>query len=460
MQATAGGDERWVRRRARRVATAVACGLALIALEPVAQTHAATVPAPTIGTTQSIPAATTLNDVACATATTCYAVGTGSDADGNVDGVVVPITNGIAGTPAAVPGGGSTELGLSAITCPSATTCYAVGAELAPVADTDSGADVVTITDGAPAAAVPAAPSSDDEDYAMFNDIACTSASTCIAVGEETTSDGSVSDGATDLISNGVPGTLQDDPAVQELDGVFCSGTTCQAAGAIGNADGITTSGALVALSVAGVPAAPQTVGSLAGFGLGACPSTGSCLVLGYTGDDAADEVLVPIAGTTAGTPAVAPDLLGLTCASAVSCVGVGATDDGTGVATEIANGVPGTPVNDVDPNVDGLLAVACGSATSCDAVGVGDENQEGVVVPITLPAIAAAPAIGTGTGTGPAVGPGRAPAAVRGPAPRRRAPAPRRPAPGRKRAPGAGRRRRAPAPAPRRARAPRPPRT
>jgi hypothetical protein len=415
MQRTADGMDR---RATVRMAMVMMVLLGVIALGVAVPSagRAATVQPPTIGATQTVAAAATLTAVACPTSSTCYAVGTGTDADGNDDGVVVTISNGVPGASVPVPGGGATELGLSGISCPTVTTCYAVGSELDPVATTDSGAEVVTISSGNPAAAVPAPPTSADESYALLNDIACISASSCLAVGEETNAEGSIATGASSLITGGAPGTLVQDSAVESLNGVWCQSTSCQAGASVGDSAQGGTNGALVALSSAGAPGAPQTLTSLAGVGLGTCPPAAtttastplSCLVLGYTGADADDEVLLPVASQTAGTAAQAPDLLALGCATSVSCVGVGATDDGTAVATAIADGTAGSPVGDADTNVDGLDAVACATATSCIAVGVGDDNAEGVVVPITLPVVALPPGAGGG-GSGGSGGSGGA---------------------------------------------------
>lgn len=389
---------------------AALCAAVVLGLVRAPASAAASVPAPTIGTTQQLASVSSLNAVACETSTTCVAVGSGTDSDGDLDGVVVPIVNGVAGTPVAVPGGGATELSLTAVSCPTSSTCYAAGDELAPTATTDSGAEVVTISGGTPATAQAA--SSAGGAFALFNDIACTSATSCVAVGSETSSDGTTQDGVSSLISSGTPGVLQTDSATQSLNGVFCAGTICGAGGSqLSTSDSITSEGVYQPLSSGGAAGSAQTLSATAELGFGACPvaattsssPTTGCLVLGDTGPDAADEVVLPVGSSGAGNATAAPDLLGITCASASLCVGVGATDQEAGTVTDIANGAPGPAVSDSDTNVNELLGVACATATSCVAVGIGADESEGVVVPLTVPAVASGPGgSGSGSGSGP----------------------------------------------------------
>jgi hypothetical protein len=124
----------------------------------------------------------TLGDIACASATACFAVGddhyvAGSQGPGGLvdptsEGTVVPITDGIAGTPEDVPDLGSVE----AIACASATSCVAVG-----TGETAGSAfyGLVPITDGVvgPVQVLPDGPGP------ALAHIACASSSECVAVG-------------------------------------------------------------------------------------------------------------------------------------------------------------------------------------------------------------------------------------------------------------------------------------
>ena len=77
------------------------------------------VPASVSTTTQVVSGISVLNGVACASATTCEAVGVNSLGQG----VVVPITNGTPGVAQVVSG----AFELRSVACPSATTYEAVG---------------------------------------------------------------------------------------------------------------------------------------------------------------------------------------------------------------------------------------------------------------------------------------------------------------------------------------------
>ncbi|MGH9127139.1 MAG: hypothetical protein ACRDZ8_20820, partial [Acidimicrobiales bacterium] len=95
--------------------------LGWVALAPLAVLSASPASAVTIGTAQVVPGTLQLQGVSCPSATTCLAVGYTS----SFQGVVVPITNGTPGAPQVVPG---TALFL-AVSCPSVTTCLAVGSD-------------------------------------------------------------------------------------------------------------------------------------------------------------------------------------------------------------------------------------------------------------------------------------------------------------------------------------------
>ncbi|HEX8769819.1 MAG TPA: calcium-binding protein [Acidimicrobiales bacterium] len=109
------------------------------------------------------PYASRLTAIACSDATTCYAVNPRTNE-------LVPIVNGVVGTPIPAP----EEMALMALTCPTATTCYAVGRTHAGV-----GAAVVPIVDGV-FQAVQIVPGFND---ANLYDVACGSATTCQATG-------------------------------------------------------------------------------------------------------------------------------------------------------------------------------------------------------------------------------------------------------------------------------------
>jgi RHS repeat-associated protein len=314
-----------------------------------------------------IPGLTHLNAVACPSATTCVAVGQ-DDAmsDFAFYPVVVPITNGIPGAPQAIAG---TYGNLNAVACPSATTCEAVGSMRGT--DGVSRAMVVPITDGTPGAAqvVPGVGGV----ITWLRAVACSSATTCEAVG-----DFYPSQGGKELvvvpITNGTPGTAQVVPGVggvfASLDAVACSSaTTCVAVGGTSN---FPQSWNVVVPITNGTPGTAQLVPGFNGLGGVACPSATTCEAVGSV-DGLNGGVVVPITNGTPGSPQLVPGTFGIlnavACPSATTCVAVGSDRDlGVGVVVPITNGTPGAGWT--DSGTARLIGVACPSATTCEAVG------------------------------------------------------------------------------------------
>src|SRR5581483_5193779 len=116
-----------------------------------------------------LPSSAGLHAIACETATTCIAVG-GMDANG----LVVPIVNGVAGTPVKVKSGY-----LAGVACTSSTACVAVGFKQRN-RTTFSQPIVLPITNGVPGGVtvVKAA------DSTTIAGIACVSATDCVTVGQ------------------------------------------------------------------------------------------------------------------------------------------------------------------------------------------------------------------------------------------------------------------------------------
>ena len=336
---------------------------ALVAVITLVATLAASpASATTVTAAQAVPGTSLLNSAACSTATTCVAVGFVFPGFG----VAVPITNGTPGAVQVVPGPSST---LNGVACPSTTTCLAVGSQFVPIPGHRPGhqAIVVPITNGVlgPVQGVPAL-----QDLAG---VACSSATTCYAVG--TSPSGGVNVVLT--LTNGIPGTVQTVSGPYGLAAVACSSTTtCYAVGPAED------QGVVVPITD-GVLGIAQFVPDAALLYGVACSIATTCYAVGIAADFS-QTVLVPI---TNGVPAAALPVTGaslgaIACPSATTCVTVGANDSG-GVVVTIVDGVPGPAV--AVSGSSGLYAVGCGSVTTCVAVG-SNSDQVGVVVSITVP--------------------------------------------------------------------------
>jgi acid phosphatase len=150
------------------------------------------------------PAFIGLYGIACATTNACYAVG--YDNDDNADAVTT-ITNGQAGPVNEVEPGQGVGEWLNAISCPTSTQCFAVGfVNYYP--------SIVPITNGIPGTPVTI---SDGGNAWYVNGIDCTSVKYCVAVGENSTEQGIVT-----TLVNGAIGTTQVVPKTENLYGVGC----------------------------------------------------------------------------------------------------------------------------------------------------------------------------------------------------------------------------------------------
>ncbi|HWD94966.1 MAG TPA: alkaline phosphatase family protein [Acidimicrobiales bacterium] len=145
-----------------------------------------------------------LYGIDCTTASVCYAVGfdTSDDAD-----AVTTITNGEAGPVNEVEPGQGVGEWLNAISCPTSTQCFAVGL-------VNYYPSIVPITNGVPGTPVTI---SDGGDAWYVNGIDCASVNYCVAVGENNNEQGIVS-----TLVNGAMGTTQVVSGTENLYGAAC----------------------------------------------------------------------------------------------------------------------------------------------------------------------------------------------------------------------------------------------
>jgi hypothetical protein len=331
---------------------------------------------------QTVPNTSFLNGVACSTSTNCVAVGFMYFSPDLIhEPVVVPISNGTAGTAQLL----SDELttSLSAVACPTATSCLAVGGT---VDNSIGGGLVVPITDGI-AGTPQAVPNMN------LIDIACTSSTQCLATGV-----GIVSPSPFFLvpITNGTPGTPEQVTAsgILTLNSITClSATDCLATGAEDVPVGQSSQQEGAALAI--INGSPDSVvldSDVTAFGGGTCPTPTRCLFSGIQ-TTTSSPVVVPIDGNAnPGTAEVVPgesSAGAIACPSSPnSCVLLGENSSQTSPdLVPITNGIPGNPVP--IPGTSGLSDITCPTPTSCLATGfVQPFNQlpEGVVLPLTMP--------------------------------------------------------------------------
>jgi hypothetical protein len=303
--------------------------------------------------------------VSCATAAECVAVGATS-VDGT--GVIVPITNGVPGSPLMVDG----TKGLDGVSCPTTTFCEAVGA--------GAGTGVaVPVSSGKPGLPVAVAGT------LALNGVSCPTGPLCEAAGRSATQGYVVTlTSPTDALPVvPVAGTTS-------VNGIDCANNSlCQVVASTSNG----SYNDVVATVTTGTPGTFKVVppGTSTFSGI-ACPSTVTCVAVG-NGVHLVKARNIPegvVVTTTNGAPgnvtgvSATPTvhLEAVSCGGANRCVAVGTnglvsngTSKGRGIFVTIDSGAPGEPTT--LPGSDLLLdGVSCPTSTSCIAVGTNGTAQ------------------------------------------------------------------------------------
>ena len=374
-----------VAARARRTVRR-ARGLALLTLLSIVtisgvETQSASASLPTWSMTNSANATnSTTNEiegVSCPTETTCVAVGSFLNAAG------IRRTLGETGqarrwsiAPTANPGTASGSL--SGIACTSATSCVAVGSA-------SNGTQLVTLIetwDGS-SWSIASSPNIGTAGNELLG-VSCASATSCVAVGYFTDAVGVVRtlvetwDGASwSVTASPSPG-----PSNAVLNGVSCaSATTCVAVGYSVAFDGsnrtlVETSQGTV-WTVTPVPS-PGPSAMLSGV---SCPTSTSCVAVGWSGDPTRRTLIESWRGTswsvaTNPSPSAARTayLRGVSCTTTARCIAVGLWTNGS-TTRSLIQGWDGTAWSSLSSPNPGTLdstlnGVSCASATSCAAAG------------------------------------------------------------------------------------------
>ena len=373
--------------------------------------------------------------LSCPSTTSCVAVGSYDDASGNQQGLIETLSGGIWTAQTAPlanlspPAASDPMVTLTGLSCPSATSCVAVGS----YSGTRQDALIETLTgqtwtsSNAPLTGL----NPDTIPDSMLLGLSCATASSCVAVGQyqditnayqgliETLSNGSWSPSEAPI--GGLNPVAVSPPTVL-LTSLSCpSISSCVAVGFYDATTGVQglietlANGAWAASTAptsglspaaADPPADPLTSVS--------CPSVTTCVIVGsYTDSSGYQQGLIETlsnglwtASTATASAALSPpaatlndpsvSLTGLSCASTSSCVAVGSYVDSSGyqqglietltsgswtasAATASSTLVPAAATN---PAVN-LAAVSCPGVGTCVAIGTYDDasgNQWGLV--------------------------------------------------------------------------------
>ena len=311
-----------------------------------------------------------LYGISCPTATSCEAVGA-SSLDGQ--GIVVTITNGSPGTPHTVSG----TKAIRSISCATPTACEAVGIG-------QGHGLVLSVTGGIPSTAEPVG------DMSTFQAISCFTASACQAGGRAGTA-GAVTSG---------PPTVRPVAGTTSVNGLACpDSTTCESVASTSNGK---LNDVLVPLT-GGIPGAFQVVPpGTSTFTSIACPGSNSCVAVGRgiraaNGRNTPEAVALSVAngkpGKLTSIPSSSVTLLqAVACGPSQRCEAVGTNGTlaagggatGHGVFLSVTNGLAG-PVHSVSDVPLVLYGIACPTATTCEAVGTSGSKGPAVVVTLSL---------------------------------------------------------------------------
>ncbi len=302
-------------------------------------------------------------------------------------------------------------VGLNAVSCPSASYCVAVGG----YTDTSSGNDGLLLTWSGgtwTATQAPLPANAISPPSVWLNGVSCPSASSCVAVGQYMDTSGDY-DGLLLTWSGGtwtatqalLPANGRPDSSVI---GVSCpSASSCVAVGSYhtspyGQVEGLllTWSGGTWAVTQAPLPAnaandiPPDAVSQSATVTAVSCPSASSCTAVGVYEDtaDVPHNVLLTWSGsawTATQAPFTADNIDGISCPSDSYCVATNngtSASDGSDLLTWSGGAwtpeVASLPANAA--SVLGLSGVSCPSPSYCVAVGSyvdSSNNQEGLLL-------------------------------------------------------------------------------
>jgi hypothetical protein len=316
--------------------------------------------------------------VACPSASSCYAVG--SYQTGSARKTLVERWNGTIWSMVTSPNpSGSVDSALTGVSCPSTTSCFAVGSS-------SIGATTKTLIehwDGTTWSIV-ASPNPSGGAGPFLNGVSCASTTSCDAVGfsgffEKTLVERW--DGTSWSI------VASPNPSGAEfvlLAGVSCaSATSCSDVGAYLGGSGIHTLVERWDGTSWSVVASPDPSGDTSPFLNGvSCPSTTSCYAVGEYSATSSTKTLVEHWNGTSWSIVASPNPPGasgvldaVSCASATSCDAVGSysTGSNTGPLAEHWNGTSWSIVASPKPGgaTDGVLnGVSCPNSTTCYAVG------------------------------------------------------------------------------------------
>ena len=289
---------------------------------------------------------------------------------------------------------GLTANQLNAVSCPGADDCVAVG-----YTSTPSGTSPLIETLGTGGWSLTAAAQVPGANVDELQGVSCPSASSCVAVGYSEQK-GEAEQTLVETLANGtwsVTTSPDDGSGNNQLTSVACP--VVGACVAVGHDQSGGTSRALAEELFAGswvlttVPDASSANNVLNGV---SCTSAGTCLAVGYYVNAGVERALIETLSASVWAVAASPDqgaglneLSSISCPTSGSCVSVGTFRTTAGVYQNLIDvlSAGNWAVLPHGPDANGrnneLAGVSCTSATSCMAVG--HYNNKGVAQALTV---------------------------------------------------------------------------
>jgi Putative Ig domain/Photosynthesis system II assembly factor YCF48 len=331
------------------------------------------------------PTLSSLTSISCATTSVCFAVGT----QGLQGTTAVALESTDGGTSFALDQNfpSSSASSLLAIACPSTSTCFVVGKAIST-----SATMMFATTDGGTTWAFQSLPSG-----AVLSGIACTSETTCVAVG------GSGSAGSVVTTSDGgttwTPETLPS--GVDPTSSIACpSPSVCFAPAYSHTSPGytilVTTDGGSSWSTEGGLP---NDINGTYGM---TCTSTTHCLIAAHTTNSTALMLTTNDGVTWSGSSVTssATEVTGVACLSGSSCVASGQYMSGSSYVAAMfvtTNGGSSWATDDLPADVSQVLNVACTTTTCFGAAGGTVDGGVGAVF-VIAGAAPTPPSIATGS--------------------------------------------------------------
>jgi hypothetical protein len=290
--------------------------------------------------------------------------------------IVVPITDGHPGALSEVKGHGYvSNIQLSDVACASVSFCVAVGqgtvAAPQPATPHTTAGVVVQIINGTPERPSivlgPGMPVVADTVY--LRGVACSTADSCLAVG-----DGQFEDGIMVPITEGTSSNTFDLVPAFTLNSIACKGASdCWTVG-----EGLEEGTVFVPITD-GTEQGAYTLG-LGGLGGIACGKSATCVAFGNdgSGNNEVEPISSDVPGAVQPIPGNTP-INAMACRGTTYCMAVGSDASGKGVKLLVTNGTPGSATE--VQGTSSLSGASCPSSNTC--LAVGHNSTEGVVEPL-----------------------------------------------------------------------------